>query len=179
MQEKHKWHARRDAAALRLPSLRHSRCRPRGADVPPACPCFAAPPLRVRVPSGKKQKTCRPTGNRFFGTPEGTRTPNPQNRNLMRYPLRYWRLFTCQIIISANPPKVKPFFVVFQKDFLSPVPPFSLVKKSPGIFPGDLMFLSSFLRELRSMPGDGSRWGRLREPWCSGPGDRSCGTPTG
>lgn len=26
-----------------------------------------------------------------FGTPEGTRTPNPQNRNLMLYPLSYRR----------------------------------------------------------------------------------------
>ena len=84
MQEKHKWHARRDAAAPHLPSLQHSCCGPRGADMPPACPCFTAPPLRVRVPSGKKQKTCRPTGNRIFGTPEGTRTPNPQNRNRPR-----------------------------------------------------------------------------------------------
>lgn len=29
--------------------------------------------------------------NLLFGTPGGTRTPNPQNRNLMRYPLRHWR----------------------------------------------------------------------------------------
>ena len=31
--------------------------------------------------------------DRPFGTPERTRTFNPQNRNLMRYPLRYWRLY--------------------------------------------------------------------------------------
>lgn len=74
----------------------------------------------------QKQKSCRPTGNRIFGTPEGTRTPNPQNRNLMRYPLRYWRLFTCQIIISAKPENVKVFFAVSQKEFRHSLPFFAL-----------------------------------------------------
>ena len=31
-------------------------------------------------------------GNGCFGTPEGTRTPNFQNRNLTLYPLNYGRL---------------------------------------------------------------------------------------
>ena len=36
----------------------------------------------------------RQTSARFadFGTPEGTRTPNPQNRNLMLYPLSHRRI---------------------------------------------------------------------------------------
>ncbi len=28
----------------------------------------------------------------FLGTPEGTRTPNPRNRNPMLYPLSHWRI---------------------------------------------------------------------------------------
>lgn len=44
----------------------------------------------------------------FHGTPEGTRTPNPQNRNLMLYPLSHRRLFLN--IISDRNSKVKSFF---------------------------------------------------------------------
>ena len=41
-----------------------------------------------------------PTANRFgffdFGTPEGTRTPNIQNRNLTLYPLNYGRILSAR-----------------------------------------------------------------------------------
>ena len=55
-----------------------------------------------------------------LGTPGGTRTPNPQNRNLMRYPLRYWRIaiLTCQVIIAGETGIVKENFDEFQKKFL-------------------------------------------------------------
>ena len=48
----------------------------------------------------------------FRGTPEGTRTPNPQNRNLMLYPLSHRRIPTrfCSIIIADCGPKVKRYF---------------------------------------------------------------------
>ena len=36
-----------------------------------------------------------------FGTPEGTRTPNPRNRNPMLYPLSHRRIFQSQIIIAG------------------------------------------------------------------------------
>ena len=37
-------------------------------------------------------------GGGNFGTPEGTRTPNLQNRNLTLYPLNYGRIF----VFSTN-----------------------------------------------------------------------------
>ena len=43
----------------------------------------------------------------FRGTPEGTRTPNPQNRNLMLYPLSHWRIYSD--IIAGFISKGKPF----------------------------------------------------------------------
>ena len=46
-----------------------------------------------------------PTEIRFglfcFGTPEGTRTPNPRNRNPMLYPLSHRRIFDCPNIIAV------------------------------------------------------------------------------
>ena len=38
----------------------------------------------------------------FHGTPEGTRTPNPRNRNPMLYPLSHWRSMFCAWIIIAQ-----------------------------------------------------------------------------
>ena len=35
------------------------------------------------------------------GTPEGTRTPNPRNRNPMLYPLSHRRIFDCPNIIAV------------------------------------------------------------------------------
>ena len=46
----------------------------------------------VRACPHGKQQSRTPKRMSCFGTPEVTRTPNPQNRNLMRYPLRYWRM---------------------------------------------------------------------------------------
>ena len=53
MQSATTWRRERDDAAARHPSLRHSRCGLRGADMPPACPCFAAHPRWVRIPISK------------------------------------------------------------------------------------------------------------------------------
>lgn len=58
------------------------------------------------------------------GTPEGTRTPNPQNRNLMRYPLRYGRIekHACHVQMYYNnlsqfcKGALFNFFVGFQKN---------------------------------------------------------------
>lgn len=98
---------------------RRDSTRAQGKATPAPCPSvFAgAKPVAVRVPSVAHKKAClSETG--LFGTPEGTRTPNPQNRNLMRYPLRYWRIFTCQVIIARARTKVKRKFAEFQKTFL-------------------------------------------------------------
>lgn len=70
--------------------------------------------------AGENKKTvcsCKIRTHCFFGTPGGTRTPNPQNRNLMRYPLRYWRIaiLTCQVIIAGETGIVKENFDEFQK----------------------------------------------------------------
>ena len=44
----------------------------------------------------------------FFGTPEGTRTPNPRNRNPMLYPLSHWRIhLKCLAIIADKAGFVK------------------------------------------------------------------------
>ena len=37
----------------------------------------------------------------FFGTPEGTRTPNPRNRNPMLYPLSHRRMLVDSLNIIA------------------------------------------------------------------------------
>ena len=42
--------------------------------------------------NSKKQEYGRITILLFPGTPEGTRTPNIQNRNLTLYPLNYGRI---------------------------------------------------------------------------------------
>ena len=42
--------------------------------------------------SQKKKDICFQQMSFFFGTPEGTRTPNIQNRNLTLYPLNYGRI---------------------------------------------------------------------------------------
>ena len=46
-------------------------------------------------------------GYTVFGTPEGTRTPNPRNRNPMLYPLSHWRISESPIIIAGFPGFVK------------------------------------------------------------------------
>ncbi len=51
---------------------------------------------------------CERFGFALFGTPEGTRTPNPRNRNPMLYPLSHWRI--CSLCIIAG-------FVWFVKCF--------------------------------------------------------------
>ena len=55
------------------------------------------------------QKTGYPEkDNPSFGTPEGTRTPNPRNRNPMLYPLSHWRIhLKCLAIIADKAGFVK------------------------------------------------------------------------
>ncbi len=47
----------------------------------------------------------------LFGTPEGTRTPNPRNRNPMLYPLSHRRIYYMLYIISTIFPFVKSVFI--------------------------------------------------------------------
>ena len=56
-----------------------------------------------------------------FGTPEGTRTPNPQNRNLMLYPLSHRRV--CSSIIADPFEKVKLYFSFLENNFFDIPPP--------------------------------------------------------
>ena len=65
--------------------------------------------LMVRVPPGTIKKQVVPFGDDLlFGTPEGTRTPNPRNRNPMLYPLSHWRIhLKCLAIIADKAGFVK------------------------------------------------------------------------
>ena len=60
-----------------------------------------------------KEKGAHSVRPLFFGTPEGTRTPNPQNRNLMLYPLSHRRV--CLSIIAKAGAKVKHFLPFWGK----------------------------------------------------------------
>ena len=56
--------------------------------------CGLVPPFRVH-PSGVPIKKEEAKASSFFiGTPEGTRTPNPRNRNPMLYPLSHRCVYT-------------------------------------------------------------------------------------
>ena len=59
----------------------------------------------------QKKKLCdRMITELFYGTPEGTRTPSLQNRNLTLYPIElraHTMLFSSLVIISGLPPVVK------------------------------------------------------------------------
>ena len=59
----------------------------------------------------QKKKLCdRMITELFYGTPEGTRTPSLQNRNLTLYPIElraHTMLFLSLVIISGLPPVVK------------------------------------------------------------------------
>ena len=58
------------------------------------------PSFRVHPPNVPKKRM--PYGILFFGTPEGTRTPNPRNRNPMLYPLSHRCIFfQSQSIIAS------------------------------------------------------------------------------
>ena len=67
------------------------------------------PHLIVRVSPGTIKKQVVPFGDDLlFGTPEGTRTPNPRNRNPMLYPLSHWRIhLKCLAIIADKAGFVK------------------------------------------------------------------------
>ena len=51
--------------------------------------------------------TVKSVMNTRYGTPEGTRTPNPRNRNPMLYPLSHRRISESLTIIAGFPPFVK------------------------------------------------------------------------
>ena len=72
--------------------------------------------FNVRVPSSIPDRAGSRWDPARSGTPEGTRTPNPQNRNLMLYPLSHWRLLP--IYYSKLFANVKPYFC--GTGFLSP-----------------------------------------------------------
>ena len=65
--------------------------------------------FNVRVPSSIPDRAGSRWDPARSGTPEGTRTPNPQNRNLMLYPLSHWRLLP--IYYSKLFANVKPYFL--------------------------------------------------------------------
>ena len=55
------------------------------------------------LPRPEKQKIQIPEWvSGFFGTPEGTRTPNPRNRNPMLYPLSHRRVLVDSLNIIAG-----------------------------------------------------------------------------
>ena len=67
----------------------------------------------------------------FFGTPEGTRTPNPRNRNPMLYPLSH----RC---MPSQPSYYSKVLFVCKEVIFKILPPFS---KTRGCFPQILMIL--------------------------------------
>ena len=72
-----------------------------------------------------RKKSDTHLGIRLFGTPEGTRTPNPRNRNPMLYPLSHWRICFSLAIIAVFSPFVKGFLKIISSPvengcFLSP-----------------------------------------------------------
>ena len=85
------WHARRDSAEGRAELRQPATGRLLGTSRKSWClllhRSFIAI-LRVQLLAHKNRG---PSGL-GFGTPEGTRTPNPRNRNPMLYPLSHWRI---------------------------------------------------------------------------------------
>ena len=78
----------------RLPSLRHSRCGLRGEKYATGIFFHRRSPSQGSSPFGliQNKNPREHLLSRISGTPEGTRTPNFQNRNLTLYPLNYGRI---------------------------------------------------------------------------------------
>ena len=76
--------------------LEWKRTLPRAKNMPLACFLNALSSPAWRIKNGVSLK-----GYTVFGTPEGTRTPNPRNRNPMLYPLSHWRISVSLNIIAG------------------------------------------------------------------------------
>ena len=85
--------------------------------------------LKFSSPTRRIKKADTHLGICFFGTPEGTRTPNPRNRNPMLYPLSHRRIWFCSDIIAGFSPFVKG---KLEKIFWN----FPAVSGESGCFPG-------------------------------------------
>ena len=85
-----------------LVTLRSIRRKRRMATVHWTVAFYCSSPFYLEYKNGVS-----PKGYTVFGTPEGTRTPNPRNRNPMLYPLSHWRISGSPIIIAGFPGFVK------------------------------------------------------------------------
>ena len=70
----------------------------------------------------------------FFGTPEGTRTPNPRNRNPMLYPLSHRCICFNSLNIIA---RFSAFVKGWYENIFALIPPFSA---KPVVFPAFLCY---------------------------------------
>ena len=90
--------------------------------------------LIVRVPFRASKKTRYQMVSGLFGTPEGTRTPNPRNRNPMLYPLSHRCICLDSLDIIAGFSR----FVKGWKQNFSVLLPFFSAK--PVVFTGFLCY---------------------------------------
>ena len=106
------WYARRDSFAFCFAKQRIDQ----SADWSPGCrwqPGLSrSSPFSDRYKKWDAQKRIP-----LFGTPEGTRTPNPRNRNPMLYPLSHWRISQMPSYYSKRKPVCKAYF---RKNFEEP-----------------------------------------------------------
>ena len=94
------WYTGRDSFAFLPGNGQKQRCHARRAGHEQQSPGLLH--LNVRVPSrpeGEIRKRIPQRVSSFlFGTPEGTRTPNPRNRNPMLYPLSHRCIFEACVL---------------------------------------------------------------------------------
>ena len=100
--------------------LERKRTLPRAKNSPPDCFYGSCAAAALSSPAWRIKNGVSPKGYTVFGTPEGTRTPNPRNRNPMLYPLSHWRISESPIIIAGFPGFVKRKW----KNFLLPADSF-------------------------------------------------------
>ena len=87
--------------------LKWKRTLPRAKNSPPDCFYGSCAAAALSSPAWGIKNSVSRMGYAIFGTPEGTRTPNPRNRNPMLYPLSHWRISESPIIIAGFPGFVK------------------------------------------------------------------------
>ena len=87
--------------------LERKRTLPRAKNSPPDCFYGSCAAAALSSPAWRIKNGVSLKGYTVFGTPEGTRTPNPRNRNPMLYPLSHWRISESPIIIAGFPGFVK------------------------------------------------------------------------
>ena len=85
------WHARRDSAEGRAELRQPATGRLLGTSRKSWCLLLHRSFIAIIRVQLLAHKNRGPTGL-GFGTPEGTRTPNPRTRNPMLYPLSHWRI---------------------------------------------------------------------------------------